>query len=93
MRNPGCGRLATKQVMPASVWASVKKTSNTGWVQNHLCPVSSIPAVADRLGEGGVRAQVGAALLLGEGHPGLREAVVVGQRQARATHSAARPGS
>ncbi len=41
MRKPGCGRCATKHVMPASVWASVKKTSKTGWVQNHLCPVSS----------------------------------------------------
>ena len=37
----GAGRCATKQVIPLSVWASVKKTSKTGWVQNHLWPVSS----------------------------------------------------
>jgi hypothetical protein len=41
MRKPSCGRSATKHVMPDSVCASVKNTSNTGCVQNHLCPVSS----------------------------------------------------
>ena len=41
IRKPGCGRSATKQVMPAGACASVKKTANTGWVQNHLWPVSS----------------------------------------------------
>ena len=47
-----------------------------------LVPRELVPAVADGLGDGRVRAQVGAALLLGEDHARLREAVVVGQRQA-----------
>ena len=41
------------------------------------------PAVADRLGDRRVRAQIRSTLLLGHDHPGLGEAVVVGQRQAR----------
>ena len=82
MRKPGCGRSATKQVIPASVCASVKKTSNTGWVQNHLWPVSSNQPSPIGSADGRVGAQVRAALLLGEDHPGLREGVVVGQRQA-----------
>ena len=41
-----------------------------------------VPAVADGLGDSGIRAQVGPALLLGEGHARLGEAVVIGQRHA-----------
>ncbi len=40
-RKPGCGRSATKHVMPPGACPSVRNTSNTGCVQNHLCPVSS----------------------------------------------------
>ena len=60
--------------MPPSAWARTRKASHIGADMNHLWPVSSYsapgPPPFTGAGDGGVGADVGAALLLGHPHPG-----------------------
>ena len=75
MRSPsGVQRGKRKQEMPPSAWARTRKASHIGADMNHLWPVSSYsapgPPPFSGAGDGGVGADVGAALLLGHPHPG-----------------------
>src|SRR6476620_11338862 len=73
LRSPlGVNRGMRKHESPPSVCARTRNASHMGAEQNHLWPVisySAPPPAVQRRRDGGVGANVGAALLLGHRHP------------------------
>ena len=89
LRSPsGVKRGIRKQETPPSACARTRNASHIGAEKNHLWPVISYspPGPPPFIGRarGGVRAHVGAALLLGHPHPAERAGLVGGRHQALA---------